>query len=1267
MSSRALPLRGQIVHNVASNHNHVVGKKRPRSETDVNASNLLGFVFQCRVSDEKSTESSSFDSAFQLVIPSSLTNIACRAAISGTLVEVTRYRFIRYRDGRGDVLSRGDYADILFHREVQYNDLIIIEVHRNGLALLGHSEGNLASIQSIKSQMHTLQSLSNKEQSTSKVERHSVKNSINLTATVDAISPIFTHETEQPFALLELYHGIGSNYSAVAVVRGKHALGIHAAIRPGVCLDLIGVSSRSWKVSQSFLQRANQRGEMSEFYQKLSSRTPHRVLLIEDPEAVCISGREAMPSTVESLTSVRGLVTSVNYYRYDAIDGNVESIVHFVTLKCIDPIADLQYDSDGNEIGAPSRTIQINLLKYSFSPHVMLGIQPGAILRALNIHCITHDDNAMYYVACLRSTIDIECCATENHVESGPFFISKQYGMVPTHRIDKICSDQSNSCPSTRYFEEDILVSKLGYICDDPDVLTRHIRVLLKHHYNMKDSSHSKLASGSFNNIAVRDPYSEFFDHAHSDGLKYNNLCVNCSGIDFHCPFNDDVTPNVVKLEILRNTCAQDFINRISSFCNKKDSLVSSGSTSSYHYYSSKVYVWGKLCFDGNESDSCFGYIHHCNCRIPFSTASDQKNANRMAKRDDYLGWLQVKSVLVSCLCLGRIQHEGDASSRDDIMLSSSEIRHKFLSSSSAKGSFDDLSGHNFVFLVGDLIFIGSIQFFGMPLVSDDRNAVDGDNYNSNDIGATPNVGTMSIQDCLKQTMNVHNKALVQIEGRLMRQRFRFRKSKHANYEGWTIVLSHIDDNQDNCLSSSSFLQTIEVNVTIPVGKPSDLLWTALKATLRDFFRVPGQIDHHIDSLSKISTDQLTMGLAFLNASEFIFARSLLSGGVESCNCRVLAETNTLLTLQSTSVHVQFPLDSHEITKLGYQSFKCRLEDLRAVTNLETFKTPKSCCPPDLLDFVVNTKKFLPGMLNDRLCRVAKFKAAGSALITMNGVVPIISLGDLHEEVCQVLSKHQPSQLHPSLLRRIHNAKILGIGFCRARVECTQCFEFLKSTHSQDRTLHCPKGCLLTYAAIKWECSALIDDGTGQAKLYAEREAALLLLGSTLDVNAVEKGAWLHQEGVFFSPSLPPSSYLRQCFKDASLEAKKHNTQWMKEDRGSYNKGEPSTAHDFINPLAKAEYTLQQHCRHWYQEHHHHQLDLFCRCKPLSTEVVNVNRSEIQVAKAIDVHGLDFGAVSTCSLPPLKLILEDFCVVGEEDRRSDVLSAWELLNRYAEE
>lgn len=1285
-------LIGRIRHVITPSSDNVAntpaGNKRPRPwETDGTDSTYhrQGFVF---ITDE--------GKEILLTMPNSIIRTACYASVTGKTVELSRYTLIHYRNGRGEVVfdSRGGWVgDVIeTHKKDDEQTITVAEVHRGGIAFnVDENDATKITRNQQNEPILTLQMFSRKEQVDLTSKKRKSSKSVNITATVDAVSPIFTHDSERPFALMELYQpNTTTANSAVAVIRGEHALCMHAAIHPGVNITLMGVVSRSWKVpegfQQSYMNCKVKNDHVEAFFERLYHRTPDRVILTEDPNCIHFNHEDderRLPSTVKSLTSVDGCIESVNYYRYKntQMDDETENILHFVTLKSCS-YQNLHdgnqewYDSDGNDdTGMRFRTVRINLIKYSSSPHVLLGLQPGALVRAVNIHRITSQTSKEEtYVACLRSTVSIECCATDRNSNPGLYFISNAspFKMVPNHRIAKIvCSNSSNSISSTRYFVEDSLRMKIQQLhpIHDPDELTRQLGMLMAHHYKTSDSCDT-LAPTILQALNVRDPYSEFFDHAHMDDCEIQNECGNYTQCDFSnfCCQENSVrsAPNIVRLNVLRDTCVQDFTKRIASFCTT-DSRVSSGSTSSYHYYSSKVYAWGQVNL--TEQNSVFaGYVVYDNCEIPLLVPIDVNGLDMLKNR--YPGWIQVKSVLVSCLCLGRMQCDDKERSNDDSLKQqmSADAIH-FLPSSPTD---EKIIGHNFVFTVNELVFIGSVQFIVIPVASEDCFIQSSTHNTCTQSKQSP----LSIQDCLKQTCidQDHTSAIV---GRLTRQRFQFRKSKRAQYyEGWTITLSHIDED-DNSISSS-FLQTIDVYVKIPVEKPSDFFWNTLKATLRVLLSNDSkESDNHIDPLKKVSSDQLTMGLAFLRASGYNSSHPILCGGWESCNNQLLSESETYSYIQTISVHVKIPLASREIAKLGYQRFRCCLEDLKAFATIKTYTIPKSPCPSELLDFRVNTMKFLPGMLNRRMCRVKSPPCHNATANTpqllhaknphnpLNDSIPIVTLLDIHYQICQVLSEKQPLYLLPSLFRRIHKAKILGINFCRARAECTQCFEFLISSQSNDSALVCPSECGASHAAIKWECSAVIDDCTGQAKLYAEREAALLLLGSELDIDAVERGAWTSQDGVFFQLALPPSSYLQRCIKEATSEAKKHNTQMMKEDREKYFKSKPATTYDFIStfPLAKSEYLLQQHCREWYQKHSNLKLDLLCRCKPLSNEVTSVNRSDIHVAKAVDGYGLDFGAVQTCTLPPLKLVLEDACLSPLDSDYTT--TTWDMLRKLS--
>jgi len=204
--------------------------------------------------------------------------------------------------------------------------------------------------------------------------------------------------------------------------------------------------------------------------------------------------------------------------------------------------------------------------------------------------------------------------------------------------------------------------------------------------------------------------------------------------------------------------------------------------------------------------------------------------------------------------------------------------------------------------------------------------------------------------------------------------------------------------------------------------------------------------------------------------------------------------------------------------------------------------------------------------------------------------------------------------------------------------------------------LFCPSGCSTSFASVKWECSAIIDDGSGQAKLYAEREAALLLLGNGLLVNDIETGAMESPSGILFQATLPISANLMQSIKTATSTVKNS-------EKHTIPNKDCRLMHDFLPPNAKAEYLLQYHCRQWHQRYFHQHMDILCRCKPLSADVTAVNQSEIPVAHAwISKVGIDFGSALTFTLPPLKLTLEEVCM-GGEGIEYDIWQGWDTLKK----
>ena len=1462
-------LVGRVYHIISKNDvKSCDNKKRPRAWNGRNespadsivrrqsSSNFhRGFVFIPEGLESECTDRYiSNGNGFPLVIPYSSLRAACFAASAKKFIQISRYSLIRYGDdGLGELIFSSpstDRSDVINSECSGSGINFVLEVHHDGLRVipsendecierLNKSENEVPSI--------TLEALAREEsqnmspsgfQSTKK--RSIVKDPMNVTGTVDAISPILINAShEEPFAIMELYQlpndDAGTDVkSAVAVIRGEQALCMHPAIHPGQSITLIGVVSRKWKVPDEIQKHLNSHevpAPRNDLYQRLNHRVPYRVLLISGAKDICWNDEHdlagspdmSLPSTVESLSSIRGIVKSVHYHISTPKDGKRASrAAHFVDLTLLTPAKEDTQSGRYSWTTDHHISARIYLLKYAMPPCCALGLQPGCILRAVNIHFIPPSENAAlcenveridtrsrFYVACLRSTLAIERCAGESRhrpQSSISRFVprEKAFVLVPDHRITDMCCDPFNTKSTTQLFTEKrlrrVLETKFDAVPssshETPDVVEHAQRpvavedngskrsehfysthspekvdALLAHHHRtvklneeiFQGKGRKKRMSNKTNGeqimrLTIRNPYAEFFDHAHNDssssatecGSSYNE--TSCFNHYHHFEFTS--TPFVVSLEHLRNACAQNFINRAAIYCQsrlrdieqvKATSTVSSGWTTSYHYTGlcllqilndyersqstnrhsktwydvsndsmHNIYVWGRGTGTASFRDEA--------CEIPICKIRDR--AGLHAYQQDYIDlptWMQVGAVVVSCLCLGpsRNAHEAESiafdhfKSGDDNRSGSSHrvFPHSFLPSIRADMKTVNTDGHGFVFLVGNLVFIASVHIAAKSFVSIDRNKILRENarvisalQKPCEIAASGSsfaklTDSMSVQKCLERTASaVLPKNPAFILGRLMRQRWTFRRLNHVQiggqlkkcFGGWTVALSHIDQSASDSAEGASVLQTIEVGISIEFDELTQIRSDSLKHAIQRLNSTGTEVIMQIgDPVKIITPDQVTMGLAWWIASESSRTAPLLSGGLAL----------------NPSVHLEIPYTLCTFSNLGYQRFRCNLNDMTSFFFSERRRSQQlSAESPHSASTYGSTDQFLQGMLTRRLGRmppssINKIPGALDPLIhprnqltlltrlKCQGGVPSATLAELHWDICTSLRARDNSHLKPSLLRRIHNTKVLGISFCRAQVECTLCFKTLTSGRpSKCPTSHpnvtpisaleksleatilfCPSGCSRSHGAVKWECSALIDDGTGQARIYADRESALLLLGDRLNVEAIEKGAWVLDDGVFFQPALPASSYLMRCIKDASIKARRctissDNNGERKNGRSS--SGVPLSIFNLLPAAAKAEYHLQQHCRHWYQHHHQRKMDLFCRCKPLSNDVTSVNQTEIQVAKAwIAKVGIDFGAAPTASLPPLNLIFEDACLAAEESC-GDNIAGWGILASF---
>ena len=1367
------PLLGRITYRITSSQ---PSKKRARpwegdngtTSLDSNSIFRRGFIF---VSEEQQQQQQQQQQhhrqqqgqEYSLVVPYQSLRTASYAASTGKLVQISQYSLLRYRNDKGEVLFSSGGVKNGKQKAVQRGEegSLVIEVFVDGLSL-AKSPGNgddeeEEKEQNLQSPVLTLETLAQNEYqqlTKGKKKKAQDKRPISVTGVVDAISPILVNDPQQePFSIMELYQSTmteeESTRTAVVIIRGERVLSMHPAIHPGQTITLLGVVHRKWKVPDEFRKRASNEKESNRtsLFERLCYRVPGRVILVTEASTIKwndgthIKPNLFLPSTNESLSSIRGVIQSVHYHCAENRNGKANRVLHFVTIK---PLTVPEETGSETTTSNQPKLARIYLTKHAMPPNVTLGLHTESIVRAVNIHIIPppigdekkcpikHQVSKDYlcYIACLRSTISIERCTGENNHRSrssGIWFVPscKPFLLVPDRRISDICADPFHSTSSAQLVAEDKLRCelqinpRLTYDVSNSEALSS----LLEYHYKIVDDyqlvancehmrcncptrrSKTMLVENEKNDRqTIRDPYSEFFDHSHIDSHDDWTECGSCSSsfscFNHHRHSTSETMPIVIETEHLRNGCTQHFIQRIGSLYrrstqSKASAELQAGWTNSFSFKglnmlqvlndylmqsdkdpitwcekdSINIYTGGQITHvDHNTTTSVL--LHNDACTIPVCEVKrrgedDGSSGTKYTQSNEssLFRWVHIDSINLACVCLGPCTQKKLTSVH-------TAYHHVFLPSA-CSGS---VPGNTFVFLVDNFVFTGSVYIVAKSIVSTTINhksepILERSDTTMNDLHMTESPASkLGIGSCLEQTAtSLQSGDSSIIVGRLMRHRLKFRKVRSTQragqvetqlekcYEGWSVTLCHTDHSRASASDSASTLQTIEVTISIPFssakedsnGSNSAVSLNDLKSSLRELFNSRNATN----SGARLSSDQETMCLAWWRASGSQ-TLPILSGG------------SNLSSEDFPPVYVEIPLSARTFAKLGYQRFRCHFSSFKAYHVVET--DVHSTLPPKD-NAHVNTHKMLPGMLNRRLHRTIPSVPSPLNYLEPGRGISTFSLADLHWDVCKAIRNEDSSFLKPSLIRRIHDVKILGMAFCRARVECQQCFQTLvekcgnveltEGNRKEGSTLLCPSGCSQSKASVKWECSAIVDDGTGQAKLYAEREAALLLLGTDLDVATIERGVWYCEEGVFFQPSLPPSSSLAQSTRSASAKARKHITS----SKQKYSLGEElSSTYSLLPDNAKAEYLLQQHCRHWSHQHGQRRLDLFCRCKPLS-EDLSLNGTEINVAKAMVAHaGLEFGMTATTTLPPLKLTLEDACVCSEE-RKEDKLVGWDLL------
>jgi len=1341
-------------NNQSRTEDTTTGKATATGTLSYQCHNDVGFFFLCNDFIDKSSgeeQRKHVVKEFRIIVPHLMLKAVCDAIRFNLLVTITEYALIDINiddddddnDNNGNSITSG--IDHCSHND-RVTTLKLIEVHNNGLVLHECSPKELENkichpttktsktttkktattttnevITMTLSQFQDFEILFetslNKKQKGGKLKSKKDEN-YNIIGQVDAISSIVASVPTDPFALLELYDTETPSVSAIVVLKGIDVLCCQPAIQPGDKLKFLNVKRQRWHLPTSFRQQ--------HIPERLHCRAPTHVFVVTDCKSImweswkdskiddksrawnCIL---PLPTTIDSLSSIQGMVVSVQYshpkvkQKSPVHTVSIQSILHHIVIE------------------TASTRCKLHMSYYPMSPDLYFGIQVGSYIRAVNIHCIPintvsrgdESDNKMImscYGACFRSTITVLAYVTDSLS-----YQMAHYGMIDSHNKDNNNDSFDNhyTCTYGRNKRNNVIHSDFYVFHNiNGSYMEREWMTSIRTHAASYCKSSSEiyetLRIGISNcNLSVRserkysrDPYQEWFDHAceshHEDDIM---LCpagksqplpivVNISEVRKYCM--EDMR-NLLKSDsrFARNSIAstRTFIGWTASKVYNRNQLHELMNTSHPNFhFNLPFYVCGAV--DEISADGkCVSQVSDGKCQLPFTLISNEglsrmktESGTSLYERGDFV-LVDITRVIVSCLYLG-----------SDISIHSADQNNEEIDKIfhlKPQGVSDDriVWGACDLYNIRDHRFIISIQLQYHPnCVISSAAVTRTKRYNETSI-STRNDDSLesvpknrvSLTRCiLSQNQCTINKDGNELfyEGRLLHLSWKLKKSYNNQYNGCIMALSYIPLKEGSSLIPVSN-QSIDVKLTIPIK----------------------------------SCNQESMKQAF--TSVFVSTnRDIMS---MSCAWRVLSENHTHCPVVLSWGHIYLDIEK----QTANQNIACGINVLIPVTELNIAHQNASQLKADMIrahvkEFPSDSKSFnyfqssfngftfvdegkkLPGILNQCVRRAliynGKKRKFGELIMSpksFNGIPTLTLATLLYRLVHDMALKQTP----PNLVWRIGNARLSTLKFCRVKIECTRCFKFLvedetiqvqnekdakkrgiasvsfwdqpfpmhiKSDHKSSqncnifnrRKLFCPSGCKNEYASPKWEVSGVIDDGTGSARLYAERDAALILLGSGLNFSMIEEGAWESKLGVEFQKGVPLSSVVQSDINRIQNIAVKSKTAW--------EKGKSLGIHKHHNKLStmlpmkvRAEYELNRHCVGL--NHRSRHMDFICRCKNVPVEKQTLKPLDISIVSALGCHEkVAISSSGSYILPNLELKLVD-CI--RSLRESDEV-AWSI-------
>lgn len=1105
----------------------------------------------------------------------------------------------------------------------------------------------------------------------SKRKRSGSSRCYSLCAQVNAVSPIIAIDPDDPCCLVEL-HDAPSSCSCVVVLT-KCALPFQPAMVPGDWLTLYHVKRQEWRLPENLLP---------------AERVPQRVFVVDRVDQLDINTKtvkagvsigQKLPLFIppKPLTNLTGVIVSV---RIKAIGATQQ--IHDVELA-----------------GEQGKRVTLLLTYFPMSTSLQLSLRAGASIKAFNLHCIS----SRCYAACLRSTIVLDQIDSLLNEQSYGESVSLEYEATLSHTSQKLCQLISRLEPCSHFrirrsyledWYQQRLSAWLAKMILPPSIREAgpSVEDLMKLCFHRAQTSprQTKLS---------RNAYLEFLDH----GLECSEVDNTHWGCHLSHHERQEHAPSrsfPACLSDIHDACTKLLMTSLESNWGLLVTQLQVGWTGSVVRSASDICRAGnieKLCHEQSLDGNLYtgGLIYRTKKKHEWSQAvlsnghvalplrfTNKSVSNQQFNQQVAFALVELQLVVISFLCTG-------ASICADSSIHAMPPYDR-------RETGGESYGNCFIVEMGGYRFVASIY-----LECDEADVVTG-GHKANEVGEAfaqyrDNDTLDTVQSCLDPTECGEGTMFM---GLLSRKTFWPSKKATDSYGGLVLYLSHISAaailGNPPSINDVACLQTIDLKISVPTLVAKRKFLQQLMGTL---------------GLTNITDDELMLICAWWNTSSQVC--SLLGGGWNEYTdgSSAAGKRMTLVRVPKSAIehdlkrgYTRFRCDIDDLSAL---TVFCR----PATQNVDKSFSAVS------IDFIGGHRLF-PGMLDRRPRRRTLSsnrigKVVWGELLcspdTCNSGVPQRSLAELHWDICSDLRTRSRFNLAPSVVREIRGAIFLSLTFCRALAECTKCFQALvpktarkgqpavqqgrkesttrvdlsseiksywhlplplvndaESTKTNDApkseqpasvkttNLCCPRKHDLRHATVKWECSGIIDDGTGQAKLFAERDAAVMLLGLSPDVlERIEAGAYCEPNGIVFSKGLPPKPEMASAIVQAQSLARSQHAQAC---RYGLQRPPPLTEKDVLDrmpPTICAHYLLQRHCR--LSKEPKRELVLFVRTKPLSDDVVYLNQTEIEASvpggsgnsTLMDRSYNCTRYLATYSLPPLKLQLVDAAVESD--------------------